>query len=83
MKRKLVIDSSDHGRKEISYDSLSLHEIESRIRAYEKKHGVSFSRWVRDFNCDNASPEEMTDYMDWNILLKERAERRRLVTKQR
>ena len=81
MKRKLVIDSSDEGRTEIHYYSLSLQEINSRIRAYEKKYGMRFSRFISTFSCDAASPDEMGDYMDWEILTEERADRPQLATK--
>ena len=76
MKRKLTIDSSEDGRTEICYDSLSLAELNSRIRAYEQKHEMPFSHYVRNFRCDEASPDEMTEYMDWKYLMKERADRR-------
>jgi hypothetical protein len=75
MTRKLVIDDSDAGRTEIRYDSLSSPEIASRIRAYEKKYGMRFSKYVSGFSCDDATPDEMTDYMDWKHLTLERVER--------
>jgi hypothetical protein len=81
MTRKLVIDDSDSGRTEIRYDSLSAQEISSRIRAYEKKYGMRFSKYSSGFSCDDASPDEMTDYMDWKMLNSERAERMKTVGK--
>ena len=81
MKRKLIIESSDEGRTEICYDSLSLNEIESRLQTYENKYGMTFSRYLRNFSCDSADPDEMTDYMDWKYLVKERTDRIRLATK--
>ena len=70
-------------RIEICYDSLSIEDIESRIQAYEKKYKMTFSRYMRNFSCDSADPDEMTDYMDWKYLLKERADRIRLATNRR
>lgn len=81
MKRKLTIDSSDEGRIEICYDALSMPEIDSRIGAYEKKYGMQFSRFLHNFSCDSATPDEMTDYMDWECLIQERADRLRPSTK--
>lgn len=75
MTRKLVIDDSETGRIEIRYDSLSPQEIVSRIRSYEKKYGMRFNKYSSGFSCDDASPDEMTDYMDWKQLTFERAER--------
>jgi hypothetical protein len=75
MTRRLVIDDSDTGRTEIRYDSLSSQDIVSRIRAYEKKYGMRFNKYASAFSCDDASPDEITDYMDWKQLTLERAER--------
>ena len=77
MNRKLVIDSSETGHIEICYDSLSMEEIEARIRAYEKKHGMPYSKYLETF-CDHCvDPAEMRDDMDWECLIEERAERLR------
>lgn len=81
MKRKLTIDSSDEGHIEICYDGLSIREINSRIRAYEKKYGMRFSRFLQNFSCASARPDEMTDYMDWECLVDELADRSRPATK--
>lgn len=81
MKRKLTIDSSDEGHIEICYDALSIREINSRIRAYEKKYGMRFSRFLQNFSCASATPDEMTDQMDWECLIQERADRLQSVTK--
>ena len=83
MKRKLTIESSEEGRIEICYDSLPMKEIESRILAYKRKHGMTFSRFLRNFSCDSAGPDEMTDYMDWKYLLKERSDRVRVATRKK
>ena len=81
MTRKLIVDDSDDGRTEIRYDSLPSGEIASRIRGYEKKYGMRFSKYLSSFSCDDATPDEMTDYMDWKQLTLERAERLRGVGK--
>ena len=81
LRRRLVIDDSDTGRTEIRYDSLSSQEIASRIRVYEKKYGMRFAKFACGFSCDDASPHEMTDYMDWKQLTLERAERLKTVGK--
>jgi len=81
VKRKLTIDSSEEGQKEICYEGLSMPEIDSRIGAYEKKYGMPFSRFLESFSCDSATPDEMTDYMDWECLVDERADRLRPVMK--
>ena len=81
MKRKLTIDSSDEGHIEICYDALSIREINSRIGAYEKKYGMSFSRFMQNFSCASATPHEMTDQMDWECLVEELADRMRPATK--
>ncbi|HYR83655.1 MAG TPA: hypothetical protein VE422_06225 [Terriglobia bacterium] len=81
MTRRLVIDDSETGRTEIWYDSLSSKDIAFRIRAYEKKYGMRFSRYSSTYSCDDASPDETTDYMDWKLLTLERAERLKMVGK--
>ena len=81
MTRRLVIDDSDTGRTEIRYDSLSSQEVASRIRSYEKKYGMRFNKYSAGFSCDDATPDEMTDYMDWKQLTLERADRLRTVGK--
>jgi hypothetical protein len=81
MTRRLVIDDSDTGHTEIRYDCLSGTEIASRLRAYEKKYGMRFAKYSSVFSCDDAAPEEMSDYMDWKQLTLERAERLKTVGK--
>ena len=80
MNRKLILDSSDEGRTEICYDTLSIEEIESRIQTYEKKYGMPFPQFFADFSSCCASPDEMRDYMDWDCLTEEHAERLGLPT---
>jgi hypothetical protein len=75
MTRKLVIESSEDGRTEINYSSLDVREITGRIRTYEKRYGSNFEKFLQGYNCDNASPQEITDYMDWKNLIAELADR--------
>jgi hypothetical protein len=75
MTRKLVIESSEDGRKEINYSSLDVGEITGRIRTYERRYGGNFEKFLRSYNCDTASPQEITDYMDWENLVAELADR--------
>ena len=72
---RLVIDSSEDGHIEICYDDLSSDEIESRIQAYEKKYGKSFSEFVAQFCGCCAERMERRDEMDWQCLVDERAAR--------
>jgi hypothetical protein len=81
MTRKLVVESSEHGRTEIDYSSLNVREINGRIRTYEKRYGGNFEKFLHVYNCDNASPQEITDYMDWKNLVAELADRKRPVGK--
>ena len=72
MSRKLVINDQS-GRREIEYSSLSTRQINQRIRAYESKYGLSFSRYYKNFSCADATPDEMTDVLDWELLVEEKA----------
>ena len=72
MSKKLIVETNGN-RTEIDYGSLSTPEIVSRIRGYEKKFGSSYSRYIKTFSCDDVSPSEMTDIMDWELLLEEKA----------
>ena len=72
MSKKLIVETNGK-RTEIDYGSLSTPEIASRIRGYEKKFGSPYSRYIKSFSCDDARPDEMTDIMDWELLLEEKA----------
>ena len=74
MTRKLVIESSEDGRTEINYSSLDVREITSRMRTDEKRYGGKFDKFLQSYNCDTASPLEITDYMDWKNLVAELAD---------
>jgi hypothetical protein len=72
--KKLIIETNGQ-RTEIDYGSLSLPEINKRIRSYERKYGMTFSKYNSGFSCDDARPDEMTDVMDWELLSEEKAQR--------
>ena len=75
MSRKLVIDDSETGVTTIEYGTLSLPEIERKIKTYENKHGMAYAAFHRRNNEDNASPEDTDDLWDWEGLVEERKER--------
>ena len=74
MIKKFVVEQ-DGKRTEINYAELSMRDINSRIRGYERKYGSSFSRYLGTFSCDDARGDEMTDVMDWEYLVAEKAQR--------
>jgi len=75
MSRKLLVETSDKGRSVIDYASLTMREIERRISSYEKKYGMPFSSYRRQFDCDSALPWESGDLIDWESLVQERKAR--------
>ena len=75
MSRKLIIDSSETGHSEIDYSSLTQRQIDSRIRKYEKKYGMTLLEYRERHSCTEASPSEEDDLWDWDCLLAERGER--------
>ena len=68
-------ESSETGRTEVVYSSLSAREIAKRIRSYEKKYGMALSRYSKQFSCDEALPWETSDLMDWESLVDEQERR--------
>src|SRR5207237_3144883 len=70
-------ESSEHGRCITEYPNLSLKELDGRIRSYERKYGMSFPRYNRQFSCDDALPWETSDLMDWENLVREKAVRKK------
>jgi hypothetical protein len=75
MSRRSVIESSESGREEIDYSSLTETEIARRVHAYQEKYGMTLAAWSRRFSCANATPRELLDLMDWECLVRERDER--------
>ena len=77
MIKRSVFESSDDGSSDVTYSTLTLRQLDQRIKQYEQKFGMPFSRYKRQFSCDNALPWEVSDYMDWENLLQEKSERQR------
>jgi hypothetical protein len=75
MSRYSIITTTDGGREEIRYGSLSDDEITRRIEEHERKYGVSLTDFLKSFSCDSAHAFELFDIMDWESLIAERAER--------
>ncbi len=69
MSRILAIRGTE-GDREVNYSSLSLKEIQRKIKNYEKKYG-SFSKFFRTYNCESSPPEEYLTLIDWECLLNE------------
>jgi len=74
MSRLLAIRGTE-GEREVDYSSLSLKEIEKKIRGYEKKYG-SFAKFLRVYDCESSSPEDYLTLIDWECLLNEHKSRR-------
>lgn len=70
--RTLVIGSSERKRREINYTALSPREIDQRIGRYERKYRADFEAYDSRFSCSDATPQEMTDIMDWESLIQEK-----------
>ena len=77
MIKRSVFESSEDGRSDVTYSTLTLRQLDQRIKSYEQKYGMRFSRYKRQFSCDDALPWEVSDYMDWENLLQARTERQR------
>ena len=77
MTLKAIIESSEHGRIEIDYSSMSSRELNRRIRNYQQKYGMSFSGFNRHFSCGSASPRELQDMLDWEDLVCEKLSRKK------
>lgn len=66
MSRILAIRGTD-GEREVDYSSLSLREIQKRIKANEKRHG-SYSRFLKSYDCESSPPEDYLTLIDWECL---------------
>jgi hypothetical protein len=64
--RILAIRGTD-GEREVDYSSLSLREIQKRIKANEKRHG-SYSRFLKSYDCESSPPEDYLTLIDWECL---------------
>ena len=82
MTKKSVFESSECGRIEVTYSELTLQQVDRQILSYEKKYGMPFSRFRKQFSCDDALPGEVSDFMEWDNLVQEKAARLRHEKKQ-
>ena len=75
MSRILAIKGPD-GERELDYSTLSAKEIDKKIKDYEKRHG-SFSKFLRQYDCESSPPEDYVTLVDWECLLDEQKSRKR------
>lgn len=69
MSRILAIKGTD-GDREVDYSSLSLKEIQKRIKSHEKQFG-SFAKFFRSYDCESSAPDDYLVLTDWECLLNE------------
>ena len=74
MSRILAI-RGDEGEREVDYSSLSLKEIQKKIRAYEKKYG-SYAKFLRTYDCESSPAEDYLTLIDWECLINESSGRK-------
>ena len=74
MSRILAIKGTE-GEREVDYSSLSIKEIQKRIKVYEKKYG-SYSRFLKSYDCESSPPEDYLTLIDWECLLDEAKSRK-------
>jgi len=58
------------GEREVDYSTLSLKEIQKRIKSYEKRYG-GFSKFLKGYDCESSPPEDYLTLVDWECLLDE------------
>ena len=69
MSRILAIKGTE-GEREVDYSSLSLKEIQKRIKGYDKRYG-SYSKFLKSYDCESSPPEEYLILADWECLVDE------------
>jgi hypothetical protein len=69
MSRILAIRGTE-GEMEVDYSSLSVKEIQKRIKGYEKRYGT-FARYLKSYDCESSPPEDYLTLIDWECLLNE------------
>ena len=74
MSRILAIRGTE-GEKKVDYSSLSLKEIQKKIKAYEKRYG-SYSRFLKSYDCESSPPEDYLTLVDWECLSDEAKSRK-------
>lgn len=75
MSRILAIRGPD-GEREVDYSTLSLKEIQKRIKGYEKRYG-SLAKFLKSYDCESSPPDDYLTLIDWECLLNEQKNRRR------
>ncbi len=81
IKRTIFESSESGGPAEIVYSQLSMEEIDTQIKAYEK-YGMPFSKYKKQFSSADSLPWEFHDFNLWENLTQEKAERLRRAKKQ-
>jgi hypothetical protein len=56
MIKRSVLESSDKGRSEVTYSTLTPRQLDQRIKSYEQKYGMPFSRYRKQFSSDKVAP---------------------------
>lgn len=74
MSRILAIRGTE-GEREVDYSTLSLKEIQKRIKGYEKRYG-SFAKFLKSYDCESSPPEDYFTLIDWECLLNEQKSRK-------
>lgn len=74
MSRILAIRGTE-GEREVDYSSLSLKEIQKKIKGYEKRYG-SFAKFLKSYDCESSPPEDYLTLIDWECLLNEQKSRK-------
>ncbi len=73
---KIVAIKWTEGETELDYSTLSLKEIDKRIKSYEKRFG-SFAKFLRQYDCESSPAEDSLTVIDWECLLEEQKSRKR------
>ena len=74
MSRILAIKGTE-GAKEVDYSTLTVKELQKRIKDYEVKFG-SFAKFLRGYDCESSAPDDYLTLIDWECLLNELKGRR-------
>jgi hypothetical protein len=75
MSRILAVKGPE-GKRELDYSTLSARDIDKKIKVYEKKYR-SFSKFLRQYDCESSPPEDYVTLIDWECLLDEQKSRKR------
>jgi hypothetical protein len=69
MSRILAVKGTE-GEMEVDYSALALKEVQKRIKVYEKQYG-SYSRLLKNYDCESGTSEDYLVLIDWECLLAE------------